>query len=603
MDESVTRSLLMGLAGEGLEEVLSSFAPRSFEAGDTIVAVGEVGDELFLITAGKVRVWSGEGPAVSERTLSILGPGDHFGEAAALGGGRRTATVTAVSYVETLVLSGPQYRRLLKQYPQLLENVSRSLTRRLTQMNAASRSPDKSKRKVHSLAIIVDHPAGWSLAQSMLGTLRKNDQVIQPILVTDTPPPVSAREMDPDMLEVNESDLAITIAGRSRGDCFAVAIAHGPVASAAATKQCDRVIVAMDAQKGLASFGGEIIRGIPAHRRPIAAMLYPADINSRPKMDDDSVHMVRCKITDVPGGQMHQAHIAAESIVRLRRSLNGVRVGLALGGGGARGIAHVGVLEVLQRENIVFDSIAGTSAGSIVAAAISSGYAADEVGQFFRDEMIPPKFFAKSGALRRAWLVHSFRGSRFETKLRRYMKTLDFAQVDLPLSITTLDLISGNQMIRRSGDVVNAVLQSINHPVFGRPILAEGQMLVDGGVLMNVPASVLRAEGCDYVISVDVGSTLSTDYARDKNGNPRRPSYISTLLRTMDISRRHSSALHSEESDLIITPETQAFKIEDFHAVDPLIDAGREVGERMKADVKRLIDNLRTDLLGQNTNA
>ena len=235
---------------------------------------------------------------------------------------------------------------------------------------------------------------------------------------------------------------------------------------------------------------------------------------------------------------------------------------------------------------------AGTSAGAIVAASYGAGYTPDEVGGFFRKEMIPPRMLRNQPWTRRVFLLHSFRGGRFETKLRRYLDRMTFAQADLPLAITTLDLISGEQRILRSGDLVLSVLQSINHPVFGAPIIHDGRMLVDGGVLMNVPASVLRNEGCDHVISIDVGSSLSTEFGKDRKGKIRSPSYISTLLRTMDISRRHSSALHREESDLIILPQTSDFRIEDFHAVDPLIEAGRAAGEQAVANVKRVIANL-----------
>ena len=79
--------------------------------------LGDEGDELFLIVNGKVRVWTGSGPAISERTLTVLGPGEHFGEASMLSRGKRTATVTALTYVETLVLGGDDYRRLLGATP------------------------------------------------------------------------------------------------------------------------------------------------------------------------------------------------------------------------------------------------------------------------------------------------------------------------------------------------------------------------------------------------------------------------------------------------------------------------------------------------------
>lgn len=585
-EESLTRSLLVGLSNDGLENVLSAFQPRKFEADSTIVEMGEDGDELFLITAGKVRVWSGDGPSVVERTLSVMGPGEHFGEASVISGGPRTATVSAVTFVETMVLSGDDYRRLVKVYPQLLENLSRSLTKRLAIMNTRSQSPAKSKRGVHSLAIIIDHPSGWPLAERLLGQLRQQ-QLVQPILVSDSELPFSASQFDRDAIAVPADDLGYTIAGCSN-QALAVTVAIGPTATSSAVHESNRVIFAADAKSGLSEHAAAQLKSISAHHRPIVALMFTGDTTSRPDMDFKNGLAVRCRYS----GQGIDADFLASSVTRLQRTLFGKRIGLALGGGGARGIAHIGVLEVLKQHGVVFDSIAGTSAGAIVAAAYGAGFSPGEVADFFRKEMIPPKFLAARASTRRLFLLHSFRGGRFEKKLRRYMGQLTFAQADLPLAITTLDLISGEQQIRRTGDLVKSVLQSINHPVFGRPIISEGQMLVDGGVLMNVPASVLRSEGCDHVISVDVGSTLATDYAKDRAGKLKPPSYLSTLLRTMDISRRHSSALHRDESDLVIIPQTSDFRIEDFHAVDPLIAAGRDAGEKAVENVKRVIQNL-----------
>ncbi|QEF97665.1 NTE family protein RssA [Stieleria maiorica] len=586
-EQSVTRSLLMGLSNDGLENVLSAFQPRSFDAGATIIEIGEDGDELFLITAGKVRVWTGDGPAVAERTLGMMGAGDHFGESSVISGGPRTATVTAVTYVETLVLSGEDYRRLVKSYPQLLENLSRSLTKRLSMMNTAASSRAENKRGVHSLAVIVDHPSGWSLAEQLLGQLRCDQPLVQPLLVSDSELPFTPHDFDRDAVTVSVPDLGCTIAGRSK-QALAVAIASGTQATAAAVRESNRVVFAVDAHRGLSDHAQSLLKSIPPHRRPIVALMFDSETRPRPMMDYPDLLAVRCEYR----GQDRGAEFVAPSVIRLYRSLIGKRIGLALGGGGARGIAHIGVLEILQQHHVVFDSIAGTSAGAIVASAFGAGFSPWEIGDFFRKEMIPPRFLAARAATRRMFLLHSFRGGRFETKLRRYLDQMTFAQADLPLAITTLDLISGEQQIRRSGDLVQSVLQSINHPVFGRPIIHEGQMLVDGGVLMNVPASVLRSEGCDHVVSIDVGSTITTDFAKDRKGRLRPPSYLSTLLRTMDISRRHSSALHREESDLIIIPQTSAFRIEDFHAVDPLIEAGRRAGEKAVENVKRVIENL-----------
>ncbi|NND97118.1 MAG: cyclic nucleotide-binding domain-containing protein [Pirellulaceae bacterium] len=592
MDETITKSLLLGIADDGLEEILSAFEHRSFEVGDTIIQMGDEGDELFLLVAGKVRVWTGEGPAIAERTLSVLGPGEHFGEASMVSGRPRTATVTALTYIETLVLKRADYQRLMPKHPELLQNISRSLTRRLSQMNVFTSQARRPKRGIHSLGIVIDTPTGWALASALLGQLRQHGHIVHPMVVTDGEPPMQIDELDSDVAAVDASELGIEVAKRSRGKSLAVAIAHGENASKATAKECDRVIFAISQQASLEKSVGKLALTIPEHRRCIAAMMFDATIDTRPVLDDPRLRCVRVKYTPSATGLPHLARLDDASVQRMSRCLAGIRIGLALGGGGARGIAHVGVTQVFADHGIVFDSIAGTSAGAIVAGAVAAGHSSREVGQFFRDDMIPPKLFASRPALRRAHLLHSFRGGRFEKKLRRYLHRLTFEQLDVPLSITTLDLISGVQLIRREGDVVHAILQSINHPVFGSPIIQGDEMLVDGGVLMNVPASVLREEECDYVISVDVGSRLSTNFATDKNGKLRRPGYLSTLLRTMELSRRHSSEIHALESDLIISPETEEFRIEDFHAVEPLIEAGIKAGESSYADVKRLIDSI-----------
>lgn len=590
MDETVTKSLLVGLAEDDLEEVLGAFSSRNFSAGETIVQVGDEGDELFLIVNGKVRVWTGSGPDVSERTLSVMGPGEHFGEASMLSRGKRTATVTALSYVETLVLDGDDYRRLLSKHPTLLENISRSLTRRLSAMNTELTTTKRHRRGLHSLAIVVDDPVGWSLASALVGQLR-GSRVVQPVVISDQPLPLEIADVDADATVVTETDLAYSVASRTRGESIAVVIASGLASTAAAIKECERVVFAINAKGGFTGDVGKQALEIPEHRRPIVAFLYvESERQSRSPMLDPRIRCVPVSYDDA-GSQSHLAKLDAAAVTRIVRALMGTRIGLALGGGGAKGLAHIGVLEVFAKRGIVFDSVAGTSAGAIIAAASAAGFEADEIRQFFNDEMIPPRIMASRPSLRQAFLFRMFRGGRFEKKLRRYIFDIQFDQLAYPLAITTVDIVSGKQKIRREGDLVNAVLQSINHPVFGSPIVQGNEMLVDGGVLINVPASVLREEGCDYVVSVDVGSSLSNEFGRDRHGNLKSAGYLSTLLRTMDIGRRHASELHRDESDLIIFPKTSEFRMEDFHAVEGLVDVGREAGEKHYAEVESLIQS------------
>ena len=142
-----------------------------------------------------------------------------------------------------------------------------------------------------------------------------------------------------------------------------------------------------------------------------------------------------------------------------------------------------------------------------------------------------------------------------EPKFREHLQNVQFDELLLPASLVTVDLVTGQERIRRSGDVVSSVMESINHPIFGKPILRGNEALVDGGVLANVPPHCLRRQGANFVLAVDVTTKLSTDFCRD----PRRPDaltspgYLRTLLRVNDVSLRSLSGIHRSGSDYAVS--------------------------------------------------
>ena len=176
-----------------------------------------------------------------------------------------------------------------------------------------------------------------------------------------------------------------------------------------------------------------------------------------------------------------------------------------------------------------------------------------------------------------------------QLRLRRHLGDLQFHQLGVPVAITAVDLISGDQLTYDTGDVVDAVLASINHPVFGRPIMRNGQALVDGGVLMNVPAAILAGARCDKIVSVDVGSELSSKFARDGKGVMRSPGYLATMIRTIEVTQQHLISIHRDHSDLLIQPATSEFRLEDFHEVDQLVERGRAAGGEALSQLQDLL--------------
>ncbi len=186
-----------------------------------------------------------------------------------------------------------------------------------------------------------------------------------------------------------------------------------------------------------------------------------------------------------------------QGIVRLVRHLYGKRVGLALGGGGARGLAHLGVMKALNEAGITVDLMAGTSSGALMGIPITGGWAPDQAVEEFCQALTPAWLLRAlpQGSYWYLWLM--FRTGAWDRMLRRYCGQISLEQLLLPLHVVSVDLVQGEQVVRSTGDAVSAVLESINFPPVGAPILRDGQALVDGGLLNNLPADILPALGAD----------------------------------------------------------------------------------------------------------
>ena len=183
-----------------------------------------------------------------------------------------------------------------------------------------------------------------------------------------------------------------------------------------------------------------------------------------------------------------------------------------------------------------------------------------------------------------------FRFRLIEQRFRRYLKKYSFEQLLLPMHMVSVDLISGEERVRESGDVVTSMMESINHPLFGNPIFRDGEALVDGGVLNNVPSSVLRQHHADYVVSVDVGTKLSVNFGKNNSQTPRvemsKVGYLATLNRVLDVSHRGLGKLHSSESDYFIVPDTSEYPFDDFTRGRELFKIGYDATIAVMDDLK-----------------
>jgi NTE family protein len=242
-------------------------------------------------------------------------------------------------------------------------------------------------------------------------------------------------------------------------------------------------------------------------------------------------------------------------------------IGLALSGGAARGMAHVGVLRALSENKIPIDYIAGTSAGAIVAGALAAGVAIDEIeafGRAMRWRDIGRMTMSRLG-------VQS--NERLEHYLRAHLPRTRFEDLVIPFAAVATELKTGTAVIMRdSGDVPFAIRASCAIPGWYVPVTDEqGRQLVDGGLVAVIPASVARSLGADIVIAIDVNAQGATFIGPSS-------SVIGVLLQSMMVVQKTASHFQRASSDLVISPKVGHIRWDEMGRAEELMAAGYSAG-------------------------
>ncbi len=286
----------------------------------------------------------------------------------------------------------------------------------------------------------------------------------------------------------------------------------------------------------------------------------------------------------------------ANGLERLVHDLRGVRVGLALGGGAARGLAHVGALKALERSGIVVDMIAGTSAGAMTGIMYSAGLDPDYNADSFAEDLRPSWFFRQLPQGTYWYLVHKYRTGKFDGMLRKYLHDWRLEQLAVPCLSVTVDLVSGNSIVRERGDAVNAILESINVPVLSVPIVRNGQALVDGGLVNNIPANVLVSMGCNFVIAGSVSAKLESrfcDIHPEKSRLPgKRPGIVPTILRSLLVQNYNLNAFGVQPADVVIEPDVTGIDPSEFMRAKELAAIGEAAALEQVPKIHRLLNRL-----------
>jgi NTE family protein len=273
---------------------------------------------------------------------------------------------------------------------------------------------------------------------------------------------------------------------------------------------------------------------------------------------------------------------------------------LALGGGAARGMAHLGVLKALEQHGIYIDMLAGTSAGALTGTVYAAGLDPDYIIHCFKTDLQPPWFFRQLPGGGYWYLLYKYRRNQFDPMLRKYLDRANMEQLILPTFAISVDLVEGEPLVREVGDAVISILESINLPPLSLPIIRSGQALVDGGLLNNIPANVLVAKGCNFVIASTVTAKLEKDFIEIRSkGHSRSSRFFSTIqviMRQTMIQGYNMNSVGVQPADFVVAPDVTSFDISEFTRADEMSRIGEMTTNETVAELRKMLSKLDSKL-------
>jgi NTE family protein len=292
--------------------------------------------------------------------------------------------------------------------------------------------------------------------------------------------------------------------------------------------------------------------------------------------------------------------------------LKRIKLGLALGGGGARGLAHIGVLKVFERNGIPIDMIVGTSMGALVGAAYAAhpdvGVLERKVLEVLKSDGDKTKGLKLLGRIqwddstKSDWLNRIYRFAQKEVFLslvmfkssllsvedmrdtiEAFVADIEIEQTSIPFAALAVDLYTGEPIVLNRGRLIDAVMASCSVPGFMPPIPWNGKLLVDGGIANPVPADLARSFGAGVVIAVDVGLGFSQ--------SPPIRDGIDAISRATEIMSCQLSLRGRESADLLIEPEVKEVNWAKFMNYEELIRQGEKATTEQIENIKKLVEH------------
>jgi NTE family protein len=559
-----TGSLFAQLPAETRGRVEAAATPVRLPADEWLFRQGDEGDAFYVVRSGRVEVVAEH--AAAPVVINVLRSGAALGELSLLTGAPRAASVRAVRDTELLRLDAGRFTELMGE-PAFALALTRTLAALLQRGTATAARPLRRGGVVGVVPVHAGLPVDRlvvELTESLGAAGAVTTLWGRELDVRGTPDDVLAdygRLLD--RLE-QEHDHVLLVAGAPGApdgwDRFC-------------RRQADRAIALAWADlapsaEASATVGGADLALITRHDGP-------------PDVERWFVAAAPGRHHIIPTGAGF-----GDAVRRMGRRLTGTSLGLVLSCGGARGLAHIGVLEVLLEAGVAIDRIGGCSMGAFVGALFALGRTPDEMVEVCKTELVSRNPFNDYTIPR----VSLIRAHKAEAMLRRVFGTARIEQLPVDYFSVSAEMLHAQVVVHRRGPLADAVGGSMSIPGLVPPLREAGRLLVDGGVLNNLPIDIMAGSGEGPVVAVDVmGRKLEASATRADEVPGRRfrlrrrepvgelalPNILETLSRVTVLGSWRAAAQNREHAAAIVTPELTGIGLFEFGRIDAAVEAGR----------------------------
>jgi NTE family protein len=527
----------------------------SLPAGVTLFRSGEVADDLYLLRTGRLAVTRRD-EGKEPRSLGVIGPGEPVGEMALIAGAPHSADVTALRDCEVLRLPRAAFLQILETDPEVTVELARLIVGRARQsaQRAAWREPS-----VFGFVGVCPDLRVRPFVDQIVGAVERLGY--------------SATVVGADAAGYPNAWFADV--ERAHDFVFHAAEADEAGWSARVGRQTDRLFRIGD---GGARPPARPDLGIGAalHAQNLADLILVQRADCPAPRGSTAWSRA---FTPARVFQMRQSNRA--DIERMARVIAGQAVGLVLSGGAARAYAHLGAIRVLRARGVPIDFVCGVSLGAVMAAGVAMGWDDDEL-----DRRIRKAFVDSSPVADIAFpLIALTHGRRVRARLKEHFGERQICDLWLPFFCVSANLTTGTYQLHRQGLAREAIRASLSLPGVLPPVIRDGDVLVDGAVMNNFPADIMRSMQRGPIVGVDVGRGRSID-AHDLldpisiwrwllSGAWRRgPPIVSLLMRAATLTPGRALAAAREATDVLILPEVDDIEIRDWKAYEPAVAAG-----------------------------